>query len=302
MAHLGRPLTVAGLAGLAGLGALVGAGAVLAWVVLRQPPRVASALGGRGPVVFAARPVGRQEGRQEGRQVAITIDDGPTPGLTTALLGALRAHRARATFFLLGSGVEEHPDLARAAVAGGHEIGNHGWSDRPAGLLSRVELADDLNRTATTIEAATGIRARFMRPGSGWLRPGQLRDVRAGGAEVALGSIAVLDLEVRDVERELAFVLRRVRPGSVIVLHEGRPERAAVVPLLDRLLGELGRRGYECVTLSDLVDGAARAAASENGGSPQSVGGAPELDTRRIMIAGEMNLGEGELCGIGRES
>lgn len=50
-----------------------------------------------------------------------------------------------------------------------------------------------------------------------------LRDVRAGGAEVALGSIAVLDLEVRDVERELAFVLRRVRPGSVIVLHEGRP-------------------------------------------------------------------------------
>lgn len=234
--------------------AVPGLGAGLGYVVRWQPPRVARVLAGRGPVVFAARPVGRQ--------VAITIDDGPTPGLTAALLEVLRDHRARATFFLLGSAVEEHPDLARAVVAGGHEIGNHGWSDRPAGLLSRVELADDLNRTATTIKAATGTRARVMRPGSGWLRPGHLRDVRAGGREVALGSIAVLDLEVRDVERELAFVLRRVRPGSVIVLHEGRPERAGVVPLLDRLLGELGQRGYECVTLSDLVDGAARNAVS----------------------------------------
>jgi len=253
----------AGSATRAGSGFLVAVaalGVAVAYVVRRQPQRALGVLGGRGPVLFGAR--------SPERQVAITIDDGPTPGLTTALLGVLRAHRARATFFLLGSGVEAHPDLARAVVAGGHEIGNHGWSDRPAGLLSRAALAEDLSRTATTIEAATGIRARFMRPGSGWLRPGQLRDVRAGGAEVALGSIAVLDLEVRDVERELAFVLRRVRPGSVIVLHEGRPERAGVVPLLDRLLGELGQRGYECVTLSDLVDGATPPAVTENRPQP----------------------------------
>jgi peptidoglycan-N-acetylglucosamine deacetylase len=233
--------------GAVALAALAGLGASVACVVRRQPVRAARVVAGRGPVLFSAR--------STTRQVAVTIDDGPTPDLTPRVLEVLSAHDARATFFVLGSGVQAHPGLARDVLSAGHEIGNHGWLDRPAGLLSRAALANDLARTSSAIESATGIRPRFMRPGSGWMRPGHLRDVRAGGATVALGSIAVLDLEVRDPDRELAFVLARLRPGAVIVLHEGRAERAGVVPLLDRLLAELARRGYVSVTLSDLVDG-----------------------------------------------
>ena len=241
----------AGSAARAGSGVLVAVaaiGAAVAYVVRRQPPRAVGVLGGRGPVLFAAR--------SPEQQVAITIDDGPTGALTPRLLEVLAAHDARATFFMLGSGVQAHPDVVRAVREAGHEIGNHGWADRPAGLQTRAHLADDLARTASAIEGVTGIRPRFMRPGSGWMRPGHLRDVRAGEETVALGSIAVLDLEVRDVGRELAFVLARVRPGAIIVLHDGGPERAGVVPLLDRLLAELTSRGYVSVTLSDLVDGA----------------------------------------------
>lgn len=205
-------------------------------------------LGGRGPVLFATR--------SATRQVAVTIDDGPTGTLTPLLLEVLAAHGARATFFVLGSGVQAHPDVVREVVAGGHEIGNHGWLDRPAGRLSRADLAEDLARTSSAIERVTGIRPRSMRPGSGWMRPAQVRDVRACGEAVVLGSIAVLDLAVRDVERELAFILARLQPGAVIVLHGGGPERAGVVPLLDRLLAELAARDYECVTLTELVDGA----------------------------------------------
>lgn len=232
------------------MGAVAGLAGVAAYVVRRQPVRAMAVLGGRGPVVFGTR--------STTRQVAITVDDGPTGDLTFQLLEVLAAHDARATFFMLGSGVQAHPAVVQAVQEAGHEIGNHGWLDRPAGLQTRAQLADDLSRTASAIEGVTGIRPRFMRPGSGWMRPGHLRDVRAGGETVALGSIAVLDLEVRDVERELAFILARLQPGAVIVLHEGRAERAAVLPLLDRLLGELGRRDYECVTLSDLVDGPKR--------------------------------------------
>lgn len=238
------------LVAVATLAAAAALGGVVAHLVLRQPARAVAVLGGRGPVLFAVR--------SPDRQVAITIDDGPTRTLTPRLLEVLAAHGARATFFMLGSGVQAHPDIAQAAREAGHEIGNHGWTDRPAGLQTRAGLAHDLARTSSAIEGVTGIRPRFMRPGSGWMRPGHLRDVRAGSETVALGSIAVLDLEVRDVERELAFILARLQPGAVIVLHDGGPERGGVVPLLDRLLGELGRRDYECVTLSDLVDGPTR--------------------------------------------
>lgn len=247
-------------AGSVALLALAGVGAVVTYVVRHQPARAVGVLGGRGPVLFATR--------SSTRQVAITIDDGPTRALTPRLLEVLAAHGARATFFMLGSEVEAHPDLVREVVARGHEIGNHGWTDRPAGLQTRAHLADDLTRTSSAIEGVTGIRPRFMRPGSGWMRPGHLRDVRAGGETVALGSIAVLDLEVRNPDRTLSFILARVQPGAVIVLHEGRPEREAFVPLLDRLIVELAQRDYECVTLSELVDATASRPALPQPGRP----------------------------------
>lgn len=100
----------------------------------------------------------------------------------------------------------------------------------------------------------TGSEPRLVRPGSGWLTPGQLRDVRASGRTVALGSAATLDLRVTDLERELRFLVDRLRPGAVLVLHEGGSERAGVVPLLDRLLTEVAQRGFEALTLTELLD------------------------------------------------
>lgn len=62
--------------------------------------------------------------------VALTIDDGPAPGLTEALLAVLHRHGARATFFLIGADMERHPELARAIANAGHQIGNHSFSHR----------------------------------------------------------------------------------------------------------------------------------------------------------------------------
>ena len=106
-----------------------------------------------------------------------------------------------------------------------------------------------------------------MRPGSGWFRPVHLREIRDAGCELALGSVAVLDLRVRDVDREARFVVDRLQPGAVVVLHEGRTDRAAVVPLLDRLLTSAQERGFRALTLSELVRDAG---ASAQGLSPRS--------------------------------
>lgn len=244
-----RRLPLPAAAGLLGAAVAAAVGGCVLWAALRQPPTVARLLASllaRQSAVVVAVPTRH-------RQMAITVDDGPSAELTPALLEVLAAHGARATFFVLGSAVRAHPQLVTAAHAAGHELGNHGWLDRPALRSSRRELADDLARTGEAVAAVVGSVPRLFRPGSGWLTPAQLRDVRARGLTVALGSVAVLDLGVADLEHEVRFVADRLQPGAVVVLHEGRPERAGVVELLDRVLTEVERRGYEAVTVSELL-------------------------------------------------
>jgi peptidoglycan/xylan/chitin deacetylase (PgdA/CDA1 family) len=173
----------------------------------------------------------------------------------------LARHRARATFFLLGEPAAARPDLVAAVVAGGHEVANHGWADRPSVLLTRGQFARDLTRTHREL-AAAGADPVFFRPGSGWVRPSMLRTAARHGYRVALGSIAVLDLRAADVAAHLRFVGHRLQPGAVVVLHEGYAERANVVALTDRVLTEVRAQGYEAVTLSELTrDGSATTSA-----------------------------------------
>jgi peptidoglycan/xylan/chitin deacetylase (PgdA/CDA1 family) len=218
--------------------------AALGWAARRQPRALARALARRSRRMLFAAPTSRPA-------VALTYDDGPDPALTPALLAVLRRHGARATFFLLGARVAERPDLASAVVAGGHEVGNHTWADRPSILLPVRDLEWDVVRTHRQLVAAGGAPV-FLRPGSGWVRPGMLRVAARHGYRVILGSVAVLDLRVTDVEAQARFVLSRLQPGAVVVLHEGRADRAGVVPLTERVLTGLAARGYDAVTLSEL--------------------------------------------------
>jgi peptidoglycan/xylan/chitin deacetylase (PgdA/CDA1 family) len=218
--------------------------AVALWVGRRQPPWLARLLARRSRRVLFAVPTTE-------RAVALTFDDGPHPELSPALLDVLARQRARATFFLLGSETSAHPDLVARMVEEGHEVANHTWADRPSVLLGAAAFERDVERTHRALVEAGG-EPRFLRPGSGWVRPSMLRTAERHGYRLVLGSVAVLHLRVSDVQAQARFVLDRVQPGAVVVLHEGYAERADVVPLTDRVLTGLRERGYEAVTLSEL--------------------------------------------------
>ena len=220
-------------------------GGAAAWVGRQQPPWLARALARRSRGVLFAVPTTQ-------RAVALTFDDGPHRELTPALLEVLARHRARATFFLLGSGAEEHPHLVGRIVGEGHEVAHHTWADRPSALLAAPAFERDVVRTHAALAAAGGAPV-WLRPGSGWCRPSMLRTAARHGYRVALGSVAVLDLCVADVEAQVRFVLDRIQPGAVVVLHEGYADRANVVPLTDGVLTGLRERGYEAMTLSELA-------------------------------------------------
>jgi peptidoglycan/xylan/chitin deacetylase (PgdA/CDA1 family) len=185
------------------------------------------------------------------RAVALTLDDGPDPATTPALLDLLRQHRAHATFFVLAANVPGNEALLQRLVDEGHELGNHLATDEPSILLGAQGFQRAAEQAHNLLEPFGTVR--WLRPGSGWYNGHMLETAARYGYRVALGSVYPLDAMLPFPGLAARYILWRARPGSIIVLHEvgGRGERT--LRTLEAVLPELTRRGYEVVTLSELA-------------------------------------------------
>jgi peptidoglycan/xylan/chitin deacetylase (PgdA/CDA1 family) len=186
--------------------------------------------------------------------VAITIDDGPDPGSTPALLQVLKARGHLATFFVIGDRAEKHPELLRQIAAEGHAIENHSLRHSYATPFARVSrLAQELRRTSAIIEAATGRGARWFRPPVGLLSPRVAAAARAADLELVGWSATARDgVDFTSPERSLSRLCKGLASGAVLVIHDVRPGGPA---LLSRLLDVLEARKLRSVTLDQLVHG-----------------------------------------------
>src|SRR3989441_7110330 len=100
----------------------------------------------------------------DGAYIAMTFDDGPSAKLTPKLLDLLAAHHIRATFFVIGENVAEHPEIVAREVREGHEIGNHTWSHPNLAKMSDDRIRGQLRKTEDAIRSAIGNRPTLMRP------------------------------------------------------------------------------------------------------------------------------------------
>src|SRR5438270_9029001 len=114
-------------------------------------------------------------------QMALTFDDGPNDPHTLHLLAVLAKHNAKATFFLIGKYVRQRPDIARAILAAGHEIGNHTESHPNLILVSAARLRQELGDCNKALEDALGTKIRLFRPPFGGRRPNVLRTAQCMG-------------------------------------------------------------------------------------------------------------------------
>ena len=185
------------------------------------------------------------------RAVALTLDDGPDTVSTPLILAELRRHGARATFFLIGERARRHGWLVRRLVEEGHEAGNHFMHDRPSVLLGEEELASDLGEAHAILERFAAVR--WARPGSGWYTDRVVSAIARRGYRCALGSVYPWDAAVPSSGFAGRHILRNVRPGSVVVLHEAGARGRRTARTLAAVLPELRRRGYRVVTLTQLV-------------------------------------------------
>ncbi len=181
-----------------------------------------------------------------GEQVVyLTYDDGPHPTYPPALLDVLAAYDARATFFVLGSEVERYPAIAARIVREGHAIGNHTWSPPQLTRVSGDVLNREVLDTQSAIQRATGTTPACLRPPYG----DRNATVNARVAELGL-RMTLWDVDPEDWRRPgtdaiVDRVLARVRPGAVILLHDGRRERGQTVAATERLLAGLTEQGYQ---------------------------------------------------------
>lgn len=164
------------------------------------------------------------------RGVALTIDDGPDPATTPALLAALAAAGAHATFFFLADRAARHPELVRAVVAAGHEVGLHGL-EHSAFLTWRSPAAgaEWLRKGAATLELAGAPKVRRFRPPFGAVSPRLFAAAHDAGLAVSWASVRTGDGVALPAAR-LRERLAAVREGDVVLVHDGNPTTVAELP------------------------------------------------------------------------
>jgi peptidoglycan/xylan/chitin deacetylase (PgdA/CDA1 family) len=196
-------------------------------------------------------PMGVEDATPDGRGYALTFDDGPHAQGTPAVLDALAARGARATFFLVGEQVVRHPALVGEIVAAGHDVGIHCHRHRNLLRLAPPQVRADLDAAAAAIEERTGRRLALYRPPYGVLTSAALSAARARGWRTVLWSEWGRDWQARATPESIARLLtHKATAGSVGLLHDADHyavpgswrQTAAALP---RVLDTLAQRGLE---------------------------------------------------------
>ncbi len=185
--------------------------------------------------------------------VALTFDDGPHPEGTPAVLEALAATGARATFFVIGEQVQRRPELVRRILAEGHAVALHGYRHRLQLRLTPAAVSDDIRRGAAVLQDAGGLAPAWHRPPFGIYSPAGLRAVREAGLSPLLWSRWGKDWrKFTTPKRIVRRTTRAVIGGDVILLHDAdfysaRHSYRRTVAALGPLLSELNRRKLDTV-------------------------------------------------------
>ncbi len=178
-----------------------------------------------------------------GNEVFLTFDDGPEPTVTPWVLDTLAAHGAKATFFCLGRHAEQHPQLFQRLRDEGHSVGHHTW-DHPSGWQTPTR-----SYYRSVLRGAEQVGGELFRPPYGRMKIGQSRTV-GRRFQVVMWDVLGGDFRKNRSGASCAsYVLRRAKPGSIVVLHDNLKSTACLKEALPLILEGWARKGYRCAPL-----------------------------------------------------
>lgn len=187
-----------------------------------------------------------------GRDLWLTLDDGPDPEDTPAVLDALDAHGAKATFFLIGQKAKAFPDLVKEIARRGHEIANHTHTHPQYAFwrLGPWALGREIDDATAAISAVIGQPPRRFRAPAGMRNLFLHPILRRRGLPLVGWTARGLDGRDTDRNRIVARLLAGARPGAILLLHEGKRDaagRSLARDCVPAALSALTSQGYRFV-------------------------------------------------------
>lgn len=192
------------------------------------------------------------------RQIALTYDDGPNDGCTPRLLEVLARHEVHATFFLIGRYVRQSPGIVRETVKAGHVVGNHTFTHPLLTLKTVSDVRRELCDCRAALQDAVGAHSTLFRPPFGGRRPAVLRIARELGLQPVMWNVTGYDWNAPPAEVIERKVVKQIRGGDVILLHDGGhkqmgADRSQTVLATDHLITRCKSEGYEFVTIPQML-------------------------------------------------
>lgn len=197
------------------------------------------------------------EVKTEQKKIALTFDDGPSEKNTKDILELLASYDARATFFVVGQKVKEHPEILKQTYDEGHEIGNHTYKHLIMNKKTSLDtLKQEINETGIEIKRVIGYTPKLFRP------PGGVYSERSVQITNDLGYTTILwswhqdtyDWKHPGVRKIADKVIKNARNGDIVLMHDYNPGTNQTVEALKIILPTLIEKGYEFVTVSELIE------------------------------------------------
>jgi peptidoglycan/xylan/chitin deacetylase (PgdA/CDA1 family) len=196
-------------------------------------------------------------GPRDAKVVALTFDDGPNDPWTLRVADVLDSRGIKGTFFVVGKNADAHPDIVRELVTRGDLVGNHSYHHQKRKALLEPTYGDESHAEAS-IAAAAGVCPAFFRAPNGFHTPWQLHAVASRHLETIGWDVNPNDWKSHDAEQIANSVVASVKPGSIVLLHDGEDtravtDRAATVTALPLIIDRLRAKGYRFVRLDELL-------------------------------------------------
>ncbi|MFF2091786.1 polysaccharide deacetylase family protein [Paenibacillus sp. NPDC058174] len=196
-------------------------------------------------------------GPRNKKRVALTFDDAPDSRFTPAVLDVLAKYDVCATFFVVGSRAAQKPDLVRRMSRECHAVGNHSYNHAVMSKLSKEAFRKQISRTDAIVNGIIGYHPRYIRPPYGEILPAQVAWAKKNQFVVVNWDVDSVDWRNNpSTETVLRNIRRTLQPGSIILQHAGggsSQDLSGTVNALPRLISSLRQKGYEFVTLPELL-------------------------------------------------
>ncbi|MFD8420394.1 polysaccharide deacetylase family protein [Streptomyces sp. NPDC059466] len=220
----------------------------------RTPPATSPAAlpAAPAPRRFPRQPAEITHGPRDRPRVALTFHGQGDPAVARTLLGEAEKSGARVTVLAVGTWLDEHPDLARRILDGGHDLGNHTLRHLDINAMSEADADAEIRGCAERLRRLTGSIGTWFRPSrTPRASPAVERLARGAGYPHVLSyDLDSLDYTSPGAPAVTRQVLGGIRNGSVVSLHFGYADTVAALPAV---LEELGRRGLRAVTTTELL-------------------------------------------------